>query len=209
MTVYRARAGGGLAASCALALLAACAAPPSGAPERGAAREAMALPARPPEAEIDATIAEVTAALRALGPSVDPNEAARAARIAVRKPLDWAREWHVVDSPLAHNFKVVHGLREKGVCQDWADALHAALAAEGLRSLQIHRAMANARNIALEHATVILTARGAPMETGLVLDPWRIGQGRLWFGRVTEDPRYRWESLASVRAWREAARTGF
>ncbi|WP_417741367.1 hypothetical protein [Salipiger sp.] len=149
----------------------------------------------------EARIAEVTQALLALGPSVDPAEAARAARIAVEVPLERAREWQVTDTPLVHNFKVVNGLREKGVCQDFADALEIALSAGRFRSLELHRAIANARNLRLEHATVIVTARGAPMESGLVLDPWRTGQGRLWIGRVTEDPDYQWESRAAVRAW--------
>ncbi|WP_258094666.1 hypothetical protein [Salipiger pentaromativorans] len=152
----------------------------------------------------EAQIAEVTAALRALGPDVDPQEAARAARIAVLEPLAWAREWRVVDAPLVHNFKVVNGFRDKGVCQDWADAMEIALHAEAFRTLELHRAIANARNLSLEHATVIVTARGRPMETGVILDPWRLGQGRLWFGQVTEDPRYTWETREAVRAWHRA-----
>ena len=151
-----------------------------------------------------AQIADLTAQIRALGPGVDPAEAARAARIAVLEPLDWARDWQVVDPPLVHNFKVVNGYRDKGVCQDWADALEIALHAQGFRTLQLHRAIANARNIALEHATVIVSARGARFDQGLILDPWRIGQGRLFVSPVTQDPRYRWESRDAVRAWHAA-----
>lgn len=149
----------------------------------------------------EARIAEVAAELRALGPGVDPAEAARAARIAVQGPLDWAREWRVVDPPLVHNFKVVNGFRDKGVCQDWADALEIALHAERFRTLELHRAIANARNLSLEHATVVVSARGQGWEEGLILDPWRLGRGRLWSGRVREDPRYTWESREAVRAW--------
>ena len=133
---------------------------------------------------------------------------AREARVAevtrALLALARARDWQVTDPPLVHNFKVVNGLRDKGVCQDFADALEIALAAERFHTLELHRAIANARNLKLEHATVIVTARGAPMESGLVLDPWRTGQGRLWVGRVTEDPDYHWESRAAVRAWHAA-----
>ncbi len=162
-----------------------------------------APPAAATEAR-EARIAEVTRALLALGPSVDPAEAARAARVAVEVPLARARDWQVTDPPLVHNFKVVNGLRDKGVCQDFADALEIALAGERFRTLELHRAIAKARNLKLEHATVIVTASGAPMESGLVLDPWRTGQGRLWVGRVTEDPDYHWESRAAVREWHAA-----
>lgn len=160
------------------------------------------------EAQIDQKIANVTAALLALGPSVDRNEAARAAEIAVRDPLDWAQEWRVVDPPLLHNMKVEQGFREKGVCQDFANAMNAALHAERFRTLQIHLALANSRGILLEHATVILTARDQPMQEGVILDPWRLGQGKLWFARVADDDRYKWESYSAVQARREQFRAG-
>ncbi|TNF18208.1 MAG: hypothetical protein EP318_19115 [Rhodobacteraceae bacterium] len=150
---------------------------------------------------LDAQIAALTEALVGLGPGVDRGEAARMAGIAVRQPLVWAREWQVVDSPLRHNFKVIHGQRDKGVCRDWANALHAALRQGNFRTLKLHVGMANARNVKLEHVSVIVSARGMPMAEGLVLDPWRVGQGRLWYGKAAEDPRYTWETLESVRAW--------
>ena len=160
------------------------------------------------ETEIAQKIAEVTDMLLTLDGSVDPGEAARAARIAVREPLAWARDWRVVDPPLVHNFKVVNGLRDKGVCQDFADAMHAAMRAEGFKTLQIHRALGNVRNLLLEHATVILSARGQSLEQGVILDPWRNGQGKLWFARVTEDARYDWETVETARAWRLQERGG-
>jgi hypothetical protein len=195
----------GLGAAIGLILLAACA--PSDTAEVPQSLHLIeAGPDAGGETETDQKVADVTAMLMALGPSVDPAEAARAARVAVTAPLTWARDWRLVDPPLIHNFKVVNGLREKGVCQDFADAMHMALQAEGLGTLQIHRAIANARNLRLEHATVILTARGQPMEQGVVLDPWRLGQGQLWFGRVSEDDRFDWETLESARAFRRQAR---
>lgn len=187
--ITRRRAAGLVAAS---VLLAGCGGP---GPRSEAAETALA------DQTVAERIAGVTAALVALGPGVDRAEAARAAGIAVRQPLAWAQEWQVVDPPLRHNFKVIHGMRDKGVCRDWTNALHAALRQAGLRTLKLHVGVANARNVALEHVSVIVSARGAPMQSGVVLDPWRIGQGRLWYGKVSEDPRYRWETLEAVRAW--------
>lgn len=146
----------------------------------------------------------LTQEILALGPEVLPEEAARVARIAVEDPLVWAREWGAVDPPLIHNIKVNTGVRPRGLCKDWADDLEARLRREGLQSLSLHRAIANADNILIEHSTVIVSARGAPMQRGIVLDPWRWGQGRLWFGRVTEDPKYRWVPRAEVFAMKRA-----
>ena len=148
----------------------------------------------------DAIIARLEAALLALGPDILPEEAARVAQIAVREPLDWAQAWRVEDPPLIHNIKVNSGTRPRGLCKHWADDLEARLLQEGLQSFSLHRAIANADRILIDHSTVIITRRDAPMNTGLVLDPWRSGQGRLWFGRVTEDPKYHWVPRAEVFA---------
>lgn len=151
-------------------------------------------------------IAALEEAILALGPGVAGDEAATVARIAVTEPLAWAREWDVVDPPLVHNIKVNTGVKPRGLCKDWADDLEARLWREGLQTLSLHRAIANADTLRIEHSTVIVSARRAPMSAGLVLDPWRQGQGRLWFGPVSEDPKYRWMPRAEVFAMKRARR---
>ncbi|WP_418591989.1 hypothetical protein [Ponticoccus sp. (in: a-proteobacteria)] len=150
----------------------------------------------------EAKIAALTRRLLDLGPNVSSEEAARAARIAVMEPLDWAVEWQVTDPPLLHNTKVNNGLRPRGLCKDWADDLEMHMRAQRFQTLDLHRAIANSRNVRLEHSTLILSAKGDPMEKGLVLDPWRQGQGRLYYVGVTEDPRYEWDRRADVFAWK-------
>lgn len=145
-------------------------------------------------------IAALEREIRALGPAVSAAEAASVARIAVEEPLAWARLWGAVDPPLIHNIKVNTGRKPRGLCKDWADDLEARLRQEGLATLDLHRAIANADNLRIEHSTVIVSALGAPMEAGLVLDPWRLGQGRLWYGRVSTDPKYRWVERSEVFA---------
>jgi len=146
-------------------------------------------------------------ALLNLGPNVDPDEAARVARISVREPLVWAKRWGAVDSPTVHNMKVNTGVKPRGLCKDWADDLQVALQREKLRTLQLHRAIANFNTIWIEHSTVIISAPGDPMEEGIVLDPWRKGQGRLWFGTVKQDlEEYEWVPRAEVFAMKDARR---
>ncbi len=78
-------------------------------------------------------IAELTAAIAGLGPDVDPEEAARVARIAVEYPLfTLAPAYGIVDPPLVHNIKVNMGLKPRGLCKDWADDLEARLKQENL-----------------------------------------------------------------------------
>ncbi|WP_323769164.1 hypothetical protein [Antarctobacter sp.] len=179
----------------------------------GLALAGCAAPAREPARSFAASqssrsdkIAAVERAVLALGPDVAPDEAAAVARIAVNEPLVWAREWDVVDPPLVHNIKVNTGVKPRGLCKHWAEDLEVRLRQERLQSLSLHRAIANADTLRIEHSTVIVSARGAPMASGLVLDPWRQGQGRLWFGRVADDPKYRWMRRADVFAMKRKRR---
>ena len=69
-------------------------------------------------------------------------------------------------------------------------------------TIDLHRAIANSRNISLEHSVLIVSAKGASFEQGIVLDPWRQGMGRLWWSKTLEDPRYHWDSREEVFAWK-------
>ncbi|MRH21978.1 hypothetical protein GH815_13340 [Rhodovulum strictum] len=151
---------------------------------------------------------EVTALARTiqdLGPGIDPAEAARAAEIAHAHARQLARDYRVTDPPLVHNTKVNMGLRDRGLCYQWAEDMEARLGEEGFRTLQLHRAISPGdRLFRIDHSTVILSRRGDPMEAGVVLDPWRSG-GELFWSRTTEDPKYAWRPRAEVLAEKAAA----
>lgn len=139
----------------------------------------------------------------ALGDDIDRKEASRAAQIAYDYSLQLAREYNVTDPPLIHNTKVNQGLRPRGLCWHWADDLEARLRREGFQSLTLHRAIANSNNLRIQHSTVIVSARGDPMTSGIVLDPWRYG-GKLFWAQVADDTRYRWKPRLDVFSERRA-----
>jgi len=149
-----------------------------------------------PEAKIGA----LTRAIQSLGP-VNPDEASRAARISVTYPLQLKQQYGVTDPPLVHNTKVNMGLRPRGLCWHWAEDMENRLAQEHFQTLDLHRAIANATSLLIDHSTVVISARGDTMEQGIVLDPWR-NSGDLFWSRVPEDPRYTWERRAVVMARR-------
>ena len=136
-------------------------------------------------------VTDLARAIGALGPGVDPAEARHMALIAQDYPLELARAYGITDHPVVHNMKVNAGLRERGLCKDWADDLEARLTAEGFATLVLHRAIANADTWRLEHSTVVVSAPGQTMEDGIVLDPWRHG-GDLFWSPMRSDPRYDW-----------------
>lgn len=173
-----------------LALAACAGAPPGGPPPAG-----------------EAEVAALAQAIRGLGPGVDGEEAARAARIAYAYPRRLAAAYGVTDPPLIHNMKVNMGLRPRGLCWQWADDLEARLAEEDFRTLALHRAIANAdAPFRIDHSTVIVSRRGDGLFDGLVLDPWRAGGALRWAPVGADD--YDWRPRESVFAERRRGRAG-
>ncbi|WP_439525849.1 hypothetical protein [Roseovarius mucosus] len=154
-------------------------------------------PPPPPEAQ---EVTRLAAAIRGLGPDVDPEEAARAARIAYEHTHRLALEYEITDPPIVHNTKVNMGLKPRGLCWHWARDMEDRLKLEEFQTLDLHRAVANAENaFRLEHSTAIVSAKGDDFRKGIVLDPWRRG-GRLTWAPVTEDRAYKWEPRNEVVA---------
>ena len=157
-----------------------------------------------------AEIGALEAALLAMGPGVDPEEAARAARISYEHTARLAIEYEIVDPPLIHNTKVNMGLKPRGLCKHWADDMETRLSAERFQSLELHRAIANHnRSFRIEHSTVIVSRRGDSMSDGMVIDPWRKG-GVLTWVITSEDEEYEWWPRQEVFEYKRmrAERTG-
>lgn len=136
--------------------------------------------------------------IRDLGPGVDPEEAERAARIAFRYSRQLKQEYRVTDPPLVHNAKVHKGLRERGLCNDWAEDMNRRLREENFRTLSMHWAISPPTPFRIIHHTAIISRRGDSMYDGVVLDPWRYG-GALYWSRTRADKRYNWRPRMEVR----------
>ena len=126
-------------------------------------------------------VAKLEAGLLALGPGVDPDEAARAARIAYEYTAVLAREYEIDDAPLVHNTKVNMGLKPRGLCWHWAEDMENRLLKENFQTLDVLRAIANAESDWLiDHSTALLAPRGGGLSDAMVLDPWRYGGRLAW-----------------------------
>ena len=186
-------------------LLGGCAAttPGSGAvPGQPADRRDVTVPStlgEPAAIGREAEVAALEQAILALGPGVDPKEAARAARIAFGYTDVLVQQYRITDPPLIHNMKVNAGLRPRGLCWHWAEDIENRLAAENFSTLEMHRAIANA-DVAfrIDHSTAIISRKGDDMYDGLVLDPWRTGGDLVWAS--TREDKYRWKPQQQVLA---------
>lgn len=131
----------------------------------------------------------LTQRLQTLSPTIAPAEATLAADTACSYALELAKEYRVVRPAIFHNVLVNLGLRQRGLCFQWADDLSAKLLSLHLRTLLVRRGAARL-DTRREHSSVVLTALGQPFEDGIVLDAWR-HSGRLYWGGVKTD-KYPW-----------------
>ncbi len=155
-------------------------------------------PKGPPPRGTENDIAALAAAIRGLDPAVDLEEAGRAARISYDYSHQLAIAYEIEDAPIRHNAKVNRGEKPRGLCWHWAEDMEKRLVAEGFRTLTMHRAIANADSrIFIDHSSAVISAAGAQMKDGIVLDPWRYG-GELFWSPVATDKRYPWEEREAV-----------
>ncbi len=127
---------------------------------------------------------------------VAADEATRLAQVAVEQSAALAHQYRAVRPAWLGNYLVNLGLRERGLCYDWANSLYPRLHELGLRTLELHLAVAH-MDTRHEHNAVVVTARAQPFAKGVVLDAWR-HSGRLWFGGADSD-KYPWEPLPRDR----------
>jgi hypothetical protein len=139
--------------------------------------------------------ADLALRLQSLSPTVAPAEAAIAADAACSYSLQLAKEYRVVRPAIFHNVLVNLGLRQRGLCFQWADDLSAKLASLHLQTLLVRRGAARL-DTRREHSSVVLTALGQPFEDGIVLDAWR-HSGHLYWGAVKTD-KYPWIEVEVV-----------
>ena len=150
-------------------------------------------------------IARLTQAFLDLGPGVDPEEAARAARAVYTYVDQLVIEYEIEDPPLTHNTKVNLGLKPRGLCWHWAHDIDKRLQMERFKTLQIHRAIANYNNFRLEHSTTIVYGPLSNGCTQVMYEgvPNYPANDRFW-EIVEKDTRYNWTPRDEVFAYKRA-----
>ncbi len=129
--------------------------------------------------------------LHELAPGASSEEVVYLAHEIAQQTESLAREFEMGTEPLYHNFLVNIGLKQKGLCYHWADALYSYFQMQHFPSFSFHLAGANIGEYWREHNAFVVVGRGARVEDGVVIDPWRVG-GRLFFVKLKEDKAYQW-----------------
>jgi hypothetical protein len=160
---------------------------------------AFALCVSAASARDERSIKDLSKALAALAPDVDPAEAEMLSVTAHTTARSLARQYHVVLNPEFQCFLINIGLRKRGYCGHWARDIGERLKELKFRTLVLHWG-AYKPGTTGESNCVVVTARNQPFQDGIVIDGWRRA-GRLYWAKVTKDDEYQWKEDALYTAW--------
>lgn len=132
--------------------------------------------------------------LVSLSPTVSPPEAQQIETTAQNTSQRLVSEYRLAKPPWFHNLLVNLGLRERGLCYQFAEDLAADLKKLDLATLELRWGISRPGKWR-EHNVIVVTATNQPFEEGIVLDAWR-NSGRLYWTPVKSDRRHKWEEGA-------------
>jgi len=143
------------------------------------------------------SIQKLTATLKSLGPNVSDQEATILAYDSVVYSMVLANKYKLSYPPLWHNVLVNSKKRPRGLCYHWQRDLMTHFRKKNLKTFDLKEGVAYEKDYWREHNTLVVTAKGQPFATGVVLDPWR-KSGTLTWARVGQD-KYPWK----LRVWKK------
>lgn len=144
------------------------------------------------EQKTQQSIKDLSIALKRMSPKINPAEANDVAYDAHVYPMHLANEWNLTWPPLWHNVLRNNKHRQLGLCTDWTQAMRARMYKKNLKTFDLWWGVAFLGNSWREHSTLVVTAKGAPFNSGIILDPWR-NSGELFWSRVPDDYKYPWK----------------
>ncbi len=136
--------------------------------------------------------AQLVHTLQKLDHTVPQQEAQLLSHDLFDKTAKLTKAFELTSPPWFHNVLVNVGLRKKGLCFHWADALYAYLVKKEYPHFAFHLAGANIGEYFFEHNVLVVTSKDGKFEEGIVIDPWR-DSGKLYFSKLKEDKKYIWK----------------
>jgi hypothetical protein len=118
-------------------------------------------------------------------------EAEEVARTAVPAFGELRREYEMVRPALLHNLLVNIGIKDQGLCWQWARDLMDRLKGLNLETFDVLWATAREGTMR-EHNTVVLVSKGKDLQEGLFLDGWKKAGKPFWM-LVREDKKHPWK----------------
>lgn len=114
----------------------------------------------------------------------------------IQKLYDLSNEYRIAGSALIQNMLINVGAKEKGFCYHYTDALRKMLAQNEWKNFEYHWGSAW-EDTFRENNGLVITARGKPFDSGIVVDPWRAASKPYWHS--VEGDRFPWIELHDVQ----------
>ena len=140
----------------------------------------------------DAEVKRLSMMLQQMDERIRAKEADRLSKDIFLQTARLTREFDLTSPPWLHNTLVNTGVRKKGLCYDWSDALYVYMIKQAYPDFSFHLGGANIGRYWSEHNVLVITAKGKPFNSGIVIDPWR-NSGKLYFSKVKDDVQYKWK----------------
>ena len=137
-------------------------------------------------------ITQLSQLLQSLDKNVPSGEATILSEDIFYKTAMLTEEFQLTSPSWFHNVLVNVGLREKGLCYHWSDALYVHLLQKRYPHFEFHLVGANIGEYFFEHNALVLVAKGGSIKNGILIDPWR-DSGKLYFSRISDDAEYQWK----------------
>ena len=141
-------------------------------------------------------IDQLAVELKALDSMIPSKEAIHLSRDIFHETVRLTKAFKLTSPPWFHNFLVNTGLREKGLCYHWSDALYVHFLKKHYPHFKFHLGGANIGEYFFEHNVLVVTSRHGKFEEGIVIDPWR-DSGKLYFSKLKDDTKYAWKHRAN------------
>lgn len=144
------------------------------------------------------SINNLKTALINLGPNTSEPEATLIAYDAVVYSMILANQYQLATPPNYHNYLVNSKQRSRGLCYHWQrDLIKHLKKRKNLKTFELREGVSAEGSYWREHNAMIVTAKGQPFATGIILDGWR-DSGKLFWGSVKKDTKYKWKQ----RVWK-------
>ena len=128
--------------------------------------------------------------IKALGKNIDEREAKMFAKEALIYPRVLAAKYDLMAPANFQNMLIHMGLRARGLCYEWTEDMITHLKKQKYKSFDLRWGVAF-KGEPMEHNSVVLVAKGAPFESGILIDPWR-NSGELYWGKMDDDLIFKW-----------------
>jgi len=139
----------------------------------------------------------LTTLFRTLDATITQEKALKLSQDIFWKTEDLRKEFNRTSDPLWHNFLVNAGLRNKGLCYHWSDALYTYLSTKDYTSFEFHLMGANIGEYWSEHNALMVAGKDDKVQEGIIIDPWRDSE-KLYFSKVKDDTDYVWKHRMRV-----------